>query len=25
MNIDRELLAAGILPGDPRLYGGDDG
>ena len=25
MNVDRELLAAGILPGDPRLYGGDDG
>lgn len=21
---DRELLAAGILPGDPRLYGGDE-
>jgi hypothetical protein len=23
MSVDRELLAAGILPGDPRLYGGD--
>jgi hypothetical protein len=23
--VDRELLAAGILPGDPRLYGGDEG
>jgi hypothetical protein len=22
--VDRELLAAGILPGDPQLYGGDD-
>jgi hypothetical protein len=22
--VDRELLAAGILPGDPRLYGIDD-
>jgi hypothetical protein len=24
MSVDRELLAAGILPGDPRLYGGDE-
>ncbi|HVU91445.1 MAG TPA: hypothetical protein VHC23_04380 [Jatrophihabitans sp.] len=23
--VDRELLANGILPGDPRLYGGEDG
>ena len=23
--VDRELLAAGILPGDPRLYGTDAG
>lgn len=23
-SVDRELLAAGILPGDPRLYGGDE-
>jgi hypothetical protein len=24
MSVDRELLAAGILPGDPRLYGSDE-
>lgn len=24
VSVDRELLAAGILPGDPRLYGGDE-
>lgn len=24
LNVDRELLAAGILPGDPRLYGSDE-
>jgi hypothetical protein len=24
LTVDRELLAAGILPGDPRLYGGDE-
>ena len=24
MSVDRELLAAGILPGDPRLYGGGE-
>lgn len=25
LEVDRELLAAGILPGDPRLYGSDTG
>jgi hypothetical protein len=24
LSVDRELLAAGILPGDPRLYGSDE-
>jgi hypothetical protein len=24
MSVDRELLAAGIMPGDPRLYGSDE-